>query len=408
MVIAFLTRQRRNYRRWTPLTGRLLLLAALAGCQPDQPKGQPNQSAVPPPAPPIAEAHPVELAVTVPADTLPPPAPEPAQLPDAESYESTWRSLGSPDVRRILQVHRYVGTVGGQPVTAELQWYTPDSITGRFFLHRGSTGYSLHHPQKRTDPGRLDVTAEGYPEESAQGHWRLVGRPGHAALRATWSNGPRQQAVVLQESYAGAVRYGLRNRLVVEANRSVLCNFLVLPIPATVRPSLRPVLNPGPKARRRQLQDLEEGNAVVTHQLSVRLNSFGLFSYQTTDYSHETGGTSSVGFESTLLDLTNGRPITVDSQLQPGYELPLQRLLTRHFLHDSKFDHNRERLANDWENPQLADFPDMDLGLTETGLEAVYWQPMYPESVVIPFAELRPLVRPGTPLARMLWARGLW
>jgi hypothetical protein len=54
--------------------------------------------------------------------------------------------------------------------------------------------------------------------------------------------------------------------------------------------------------------------------------------------------------------------------------------------------------------------------LTSKGLELTYWMgglsSNYAGSshdvVLIPYAELRPLVRPGTPLARMLWARGLW
>jgi hypothetical protein len=57
------------------------------------------------------------------------------------------------------------------------------------------------------------------------------------------------------------------------------------------------------------------------------------------------------------------------------------------------------------------------LALTATGLEATYYrstlsggggplEPCYP--LLVPYAELRPLVRPGTPLAHMLRARGLW
>ncbi|RZJ92036.1 MAG: transposase [Hymenobacter sp.] len=57
------------------------------------------------------------------------------------------------------------------------------------------------------------------------------------------------------------------------------------------------------------------------------------------------------------------------------------------------------------------------LALIATGVEATYYRgtlsgesgPLEPCCpVLVPYAELRPLVRPGTPLARRLRARGLW
>ena len=54
--------------------------------------------------------------------------------------------------------------------------------------------------------------------------------------------------------------------------------------------------------------------------------------------------------------------------------------------------------------------------LTSEGLELTYWMgglaevgSIYPDqTVLVPYRELRPLMRPGTLLARMLRARGLW
>ena len=53
--------------------------------------------------------------------------------------------------------------------------------------------------------------------------------------------------------------------------------------------------------------------------------------------------------------------------------------------------------------------PDAGMCLTWNGLEAAYEGPAKcgMVSVAVPYRELRPLVRPGTPLARMLAARGL-
>ena len=104
-------------------------------------------------------------------------------------------------------------------------------------------------------------------------------------------------------------------------------------------------------------------------------------------------------------------------------------LLSNHLLHDSDFDEVNKNHDNVWEwhdsdfNPtKLVSLPDLkensqdDLTLTSEGLEATY-SPLsvyespggaLPISVMIPNRELRPLVRPGTPLARMLAARGMW
>jgi hypothetical protein len=367
--------------------------------------GQPPAAAIVELAAPNTAAD----AVTVPADTLPTEALAPH--PEWRASKSAWRVVSSPALRRVLQVHRYVGTVGGQPATAELQWHNPDSISGRFYLHRAGVEYSWDCARRNKGARVFDFGDDG--------QWRLSGQPGGATLRAIWHKSGRRQVVAMRESYAGAVRYGMRRMLFVEISdttagpayeleASIERDFLTLPAPATVRPSLRRLLNPGPKARLRQLTHVEESNSVASHRLTVRLNGFGLFSYQACDFSRQTGGTPDVGFESTLLDLATGRPITVESQLQRGYELPLQRLIMQHVLHGPEFDEqDRKRLVDDWGNTHLADYPDMDLGLTATGLEAVYWQPMYPASVLIPYRELRPLVRPGTQLARMLAARGM-
>ncbi|MFD2717331.1 hypothetical protein ACFST9_01295 [Hymenobacter monticola] len=395
---------------WQHASG-LLILAALASCQPERPKEKPNGAGPRPPAPPVAAQAPAApVAAGASTDTLLRSAP--ARPANKEPVKPGWQLVSSPVLRRVLQVHRYVGTIGGQLATAELQWHNPDSITGRFYLHRTDSEHLWEYVRKGKCPVVFDFAEDG--------QWRLSGLPGGPTLRATWHQGRRRQSVALQENYAGAVRYGIRRLLRVEVadttagsayevKASVERDFLMLPAPASVRLPLRRLLNPGPKARLRLLHDLQEGNSVVTHRLNVRLNDFGLFSYQTCHFSRESGGTPSVGFESTLLDLTTGRPITVDSQLRPGYELALRQLIMQHVLHDAEFDEQeRKWLTDDWKSTHLADFPDMDLGLTATGLEAVYWQPMYPESVFIPYRELRPLVRPGTPLARMLSARKLW
>jgi hypothetical protein len=165
--------------------------------------------------------------------------------------------------------------------------------------------------------------------------------------------------------------------------------------------------------------------------MEVVLNDFGLFSYQTSYDSLPFGGRHQDDVQSALFAVATGQPLTVTSQLRPGYERPLRRLLSKHLLHDDnpQFDEVNKEHNNAWrwlnkqENPsRLVPLPDLeeasadDLTLTAAGLEATYSPFSLYESpggmipfctVLIPYRELRPLVRPGTLLARMLRARGL-
>jgi hypothetical protein len=192
------------------------------------------------------------------------------------------------------------------------------------------------------------------------------------------------------------------------------------------RPALRRLQPPPLAVRRQQLRDNYEPDSRTRYSVEVRLNDFNLLSYQTSYMADPFGGRPQPGTKSFLVDLVTGDSLTIASQLRPGYELPLRRLLTAHLLHD----YNHEDVDWEWQQAdrpateQLVDLPrperetltDEDFLLTGEGLEAtyspfsVYNSPggMPPASVLIPYAELRPLVRPGTPLARMLSTRGIY
>jgi hypothetical protein len=327
---------------------------------------------------------------------------------DAVPVEPVWRVVNSPVPRRMLQVHRYVGIIGGQPATAKLQWYTPDSIEGSFYLHRRGPAYRLQGFRQKTGPVVLTVDAGG---DAVDGQWYLQSRPGTAVLNAHWREGHRQHTVALHESYAGAVRYSIRTVFYDGgADGSIWQDFLTLPSPATVHRRLRPLLNLGPKARIRLMDEAREPLCNATNRLSVLLNDFGLFSYQLVFESRQTDGHGGRKDDQTsfLFDLVSSRPLTVASQLRPGYEMPLRRLLARQLPPDAKGDLCLAYITHD--DPTLAELPDLGLQLTVTGLEATYAaaQVCGPQTLHVSYRELRPLVRPGTPLARMLAARGMW
>lgn len=378
----------------------------MAGCQPDQPKAHQHPAGRRQPAHPVAiETPSIEpAAAKTPPDTVRLPV-----LAEAEPVEPVWRVVNSPALRRIRQVHRYVGTVDGQPATAELQWYTPDSVAGSFYLHRTGPGYIMEGTRRKSGPVVLMVDAEDFT--SAGGRWYLQGWPGTAVLTARWRDGHRQRTVVMRESYAGAVRYGIRTSLYAsDSTGSIEHDFLTLPFPAMVHPRLHPLLNPGPKARLRLMDEAREDLCDATNRLSVLLNGFGLFSYQLEFESRQTDGHGGRKDDQTnfLFDLVSGRPLTVESQLRADYEMPLRRLLARQLPANVKDNFCLAYIASD--DPTLADLPDIGMYLTATGLEATYGaaQVCGPQTLHIPYRQLRPLVRPGTPLARMLAARKLW
>lgn len=416
---------------WWPAAVAALLLALagwwLARVLPSGPR-QPLLVAETQPA-----AEPVSEPIIAPADTLP-------SSPPTDSLEDTigvkcpprpTEFVSSPALRRALVVRRYVGTVGGQTATAVLQWHTPDSTQLRFYLHGGGSKYRADDFRQR--PGQITIPI--YPDYRIDtlnhGSWTLNGRPG-SVLRGFWQKAGRRTSFQFRENYTDAVRYSLRRHLLLSSSDPEIgsCTtlhyereFLTLLQPSAVAPPLRRLLHATPAAQRRRMLASQDAYSDVYRNIDVQLNGFGLFSYENWYSAHPLGGRRQDDYTSTLIDLRTGRVLTIASQLRPGYELSLRRLLTRHLLHDPDFDDYNQghNVGWDWNDSTLVDLPDLeepsadDLTLTPAGLQATY-SPVGlltswigpPEIVLIPYRELRPLVRPGTPLARMLAARAMW
>ncbi len=355
------------------------------------------------PAQPPAAAPTVETTPPVATSTKVTPA---ARKPraTAESERIGWQ-VRTPVQRPSLHVHRYVGTIDGRPATAELQWYSPDSVWGRFYLHRREPDYDLSGHQTPSGSLVLNVLPNSL-DAGLAGEWQLLSRPGGAVLNALWQQDHQRRRVVLRESYDGAVRYGIRTVLYTDgAHGSLLYDFLFLPFPAMVARRLRPQLNPSPKARLEQLAAERDSLAATQAHVCVRLNDYGLFSYQR-NYDCTSTDADAVcgdGLSSFLFDLVRGQPLTVESQLRPGYERSLRPMLVRHLLSSGLVDICLSKYQ------LLTTRPDAGMCLTWNGLEAAYEGPVKCGiiSIAVPYRELRPLVRPGTPLARMLTARGL-
>ncbi|MDO7877695.1 hypothetical protein Q5H93_23365 [Hymenobacter sp. ASUV-10] len=391
------------------------------------------------PRPPTTASPPAASAPAAELQPVPPPAPAPPALTAAAAPEPEppcpprpWAFVRLPAARRRLQVRRYVGTLGQQSITAELRWHHPDSIEARYYLRWGGPEVSLY--ASRTQPGQLVLRGCADCTDSLDVvEWRLSHPPG-ATLTGTWRHQGRPQPLALRESYAGAVRYTIETMLLRGGGLPIgdcepawqQRDFLMLLNPKAVPAALRPVLAPSLARRQERVWHKLEGDGKATYTDDVRLNGFGLLGYQTSIWSRAFGGTSDEGMEGHIFDLKAGKELTFASQLRPDYELPLRRLLTRHLLHDPEFDDINTGRSHSWawqdeanKANALVPLPNPDsfgesLTLTAEGLEVTYdsftlfGNGGRPTPVVVPYRELRPLVRPGTPLARMLQARGMW
>lgn len=391
----------------------------------------------PPPAAPTEPAG--RLATRAPGTTraAPPRRSRPgAPPPDPAPGRATERT------RVAAPTRRYVGTVGGEPATVALRWVRPDSVVGSCYFWRQATAYTLTTTTRR-QPGRLHL---GLPPATVfhqpptapvapQGYWQLTSGPG-PQLRGYWRDAAGQpQPLVLHESYRGGVRYTLENLCLTapasgedERRAEHKSDFLRLLGPAAHSPLARQ-LYPGRAERRTQLLD-NEGDAFYSSTIAVQLNDFDLLSYYQFDILDPFEGRNDLSLTATLLDLRTGRELSVTGQLLPGYQRPLRRLLTWQLQHNPQFNYLEpeqnpaDAHAWGWRDARGQPTPLIPLptegealALTASGLEATYYgstlfggggplEPRYP--VLVPYQALRPLVRPGTPLARMLQARGLW
>jgi hypothetical protein len=360
-----------------------------------------------------------------------------------EETEDSPQRISSPAIehyRVAATTRRYVGTVGGQPATVALTWVRPDSAVGRFYWWRQATEYELT-TDRRHQPGRLVLQMPGHwgmlSGDSMPGYWQLTSGPG-PWLRGYWCDSTGQrQTFALRESYRYGVRYALENLSIDESGADGTgdqrpwheSDFLHLLEGPAAHGALARQLRPG-RAQQRAIVLDNEGQAFCNSNIDVRLNDFNLLSYYRRELIDPIDGTNDELLRAWLFDLATGCELTIASQLQTGYEQPLRRLFTQQLLHNPRFNYLAPELnasapeAWHWSDEQgqpatLVSLPNEEeaLALTATGLEATYcsntlfdnggpFTPRFP--VVVSYAELRPLVRLGTPLARMLRVRGLW
>lgn len=354
--------------------------------------------------------------------------------------------------------HRYRGTVGGQPVTVVLTTFLPplaqdqaahaqDSIkcVGSYTYDRHPTGLLLLWSPSPWRPGQplLLTEADTARHRQVTGHWQAM-QSGGPVLTGTWRS-PAGQALPfsLREDYTdgqghvAAVKYELlqegeeaptpserqpgESKTAYLARTEDLTNssnrdFLHLLGSDTLRPELRALQCPVPAERRRQLrEDLGyPGGIELRDELTVTYNDHGLLSLASfhegdfKDAPHPEHGAGAITY-----DLRTGRALTIAELIRPGTDTTLSRLIMQHLASDEHItaDDLMSTVATDTMPVPL---PQQGLGVVNEGLAFTYTGSeilsiVYPPvTLLVPWVDLLPLLRPDSPVARMLRERGLW
>jgi hypothetical protein len=327
--------------------------------------------------------------------------------------------------------HRYRGTIGSLPVTVEVT-VAPDaygahqSLTCRgsyFYDRRGqplslqAVGYQPQRPLVLRETVYLD-------EQARTGEWRAT-QPLGPHLTGTWrsADGRRQLPFLLREDYQGAVRY----EVLTTVRKGPRCpdsddhingpyatlsrDFVHLLGPDTLRPGQRRLQCPSPTARRTQVRRAVAECIHLTEWTTISFNGHDLLSVSTSQ--EEAGfGRPHPSFSGAdkVYNLRTGQRVTLAQLLRPGTDSLLLQLLTPRLAQyvADYFDQPLRPLT--WE-PHL---PEGGFGLGSEGLTFSYWEsdgvaswPCVGQDVVVPYAELLPLLRPVSPLTPLLRERGL-
>jgi hypothetical protein len=359
------------------------------------------------------------------------PAPSvPASPPPTEPAEPPPLKLINGDT---IRYRRYVGTLGTRRVVVELFAglnefeLTEPSYWGRYYdAQRGTTKEFANVallPRKR-----LRLTANTFDSNDSTEHWQLR-QPFGPWLTGTVTAADRSpRRVTLREDYTAAVPLAIRSAgLYGDSLRfpdfnhqddttkfqyftgGISRRYVQLLGRAARRPALQDLVRASRPARlQAQLREEFDAGVQVREFFTLYLNDYGILSYGKYVSDYGVGANHpDAAFPFYTFDLHTGRPITLASLLRPSRIKALRRLLLPHLQAvDEEALRDRRKQVNtltydDLEN--IFTFSSEDLLIKAVlGSHAEG-----PTTITIPYPALRPLLRPRTPLNRVLVARGL-
>ena len=331
-----------------------------------------------------------------------------------------------------LRYRRYVGWLGPRPVVVELfveqEGRGRHQVSGRYYDAR--TGAGRQFSAVDFTPGRpVPLQTAGVPDSAE--HWQLP--PLGAALAGTVTTlGQPLRRFTLREDYrqaalavCSAVMYGRSVRAYGQEHEPeprqyqsyYRRQYIQLKGLAARRPALqRAFPSRATQVRAWLRRGFEEEGAdllqIEDYEFALTLNDYDLLSYTRTVSTYADGANHpDSDSEEFSYDLRTGRRLSLATLLRRGSGPALKRLALRYidqfYLHELREWHNDPQY-------QIEELDNLDqtkyFSLTPTGLGMTMRlgpHALGPTTIEILYAALRPLLRPRTPLNRLLVARGL-
>lgn len=375
-----------------------------------------------------------------------PAAPKLAQLPGADTVTDAPPALAedepeaapSPPYQMLaedtLRYRRYVGWLGARPVVVELfvgreyAGQSPPQVFGRYYDAR--TGTEHYFPAVDFSP-RQRIRLKTYADNDSAEHWQLP--PLGARLTGTvTAGGQPPRRFTLREDYrqaaalavCSAVMYGRSEPAYGQENEPEprqyrgICRrqYIWLRGKAAQRPILQRAFPSRPaQIRAWLLEDAGEETEALQiddYEFDIELNDYNILSYRRTVSTDANGANHpDSSWEEFSYDLRTGRRLSLATLLRRGSGPALQRLMLRYMEPNylaALQEQGNDPLGNIEERETL--HQTSSFSLTPSGLSMTMKlgsHAMGPTTIVIPYAALRPLLRPRTPLNRLLMARDL-
>lgn len=369
---------------------------------------------------------------TLPADTSAP------LVPKAAAPKLPRRPLSLPP--HYTRNHRYVGTLGGQPVVLELTGELGDSYAaGSYYFEWGGQARSLAAwVTRQNQPLFLVESTIPYmpePDEKKDaahdtGTWRAMQRLG-PVLTGTWTDCKTHRTAwfELHEEYTGAVQY---EEVTFEKQAKRNCHIpstqtegsylnyaryatwqgLRLLGPDASRLTWQQLQCPTPQQIRRELAVLlaqtncDNGIFGKEQNRWVNYNSDGLLCWTDVTATITAANMPGQRVEEHTYDLATGQECRVADWLRPDKLREEQQLVMAYYTVQNQDEAALPKLLF-WKG-KLPTFLLASDGIafrasgddTSGQLFITFRQP-----ITIPYAALAPCVRPGTPLARLVAAR---
>jgi hypothetical protein len=323
--------------------------------------------------------------------------------------------------------HRYRGLLGGRPVQLDLTVTLEHALASEVgsaelrasfsYLDSSQTLYLTPSNFPASQP--LELSWTNRLGSSGQ-ELLCTDQPIGPLLTGTYTLDRGPVAFRVREDYSDCLRYEIVHEETVgppvchgedTVRASVSREYLHLLGADTLRSARARMQCPRP-ARRAQIRAARVQRlgfrTYETQYIDIQLNEANLLAYTLEEREEYTRSRYYESrFRQVLYDLRTGRELRLLEQLRPGGRRQLLHLLR----HQAMADTARARTRDFWRRDGVLPLPDRGFAVTPAGLEAIYVEPesepdLHGYRQTITWATLRPLLRPHSPLYRLLRGQG--